>query len=81
MEKLNDDFVFKREISREEENEIRTKMRIKEAKQEGISQGKIESAKNLLTLGIDEETIMKATGLSTSEIEKIKEENKNGRNK
>ena len=83
LEKLNDDFVFKREISREEENEIRTKMRIKEAKQEGISQGisqgitqgKIEAAKNFLTLGIDEETIMKATGLSNEDMEKIKEEN------
>ena len=75
MEKLNDDFVFKREISREEENEIRTKMRIKEAKKEGISQGITQGiilvTKNLLNKGMTPKDISEATGLSTSEIEKI----------
>ena len=46
-----------------------------EAKEAGIKQGieqnKIETATNLKKLGVDIETISKATGLSKEEIEKL----------
>ena len=48
-----------------------------EAKRDGIQQGiqqeKIEIAKNLLSLNIKIDDIMKATGLTIEEIEKLKQ--------
>ncbi len=88
VEKLNDDFVFRREISREEEMKIREQMRVNEAKKEGIEEGIVKGieegkiqgieenkkaiAKNMLELGLEEEIILKATGLSKEELEKLK---------
>jgi predicted transposase/invertase (TIGR01784 family) len=55
-------------------------MKIKQGKKEGIEigekkgkkEGKIETAINLLNMGIDIETIIKATGLKQEEIEALK---------
>ncbi|MDR1962589.1 MAG: hypothetical protein LBQ50_02285, partial [Planctomycetaceae bacterium] len=38
---------------------------------EGKAEGKIETARNLKRLGVDQETISKATGLSVSEIDRL----------
>ena len=40
----------------------------------GVEKGKIEVAKNLISLGLDNETIGKATGLSIEEIERLRNE-------
>lgn len=58
-----------------EEEKIRLSMReegIKEGKIEGIKEGIIITAKNLLQMNIDIKTISKATGLSIEEIENLK---------
>ncbi|GHS88644.1 hypothetical protein AGMMS49957_10510 [Synergistales bacterium] len=39
---------------------------------QGITQGKMETATNLLSVGVDENTISKATGLSLEEIQKLR---------
>jgi predicted transposase/invertase (TIGR01784 family) len=44
-----------------------------EGKVEGKIEGKIEVAKNLISLRLDNETIVKATGLKIEEIERLKE--------
>lgn len=43
-----------------------------EGKLQGIKEGKIETARNLLKLDVDDETIIKATGLTKDEISKLK---------
>jgi predicted transposase/invertase (TIGR01784 family) len=40
---------------------------------EGKIEGKIEVAKNLISLGLDNETIVKATELKTEEVEHLRE--------
>jgi predicted transposase/invertase (TIGR01784 family) len=45
---------------------------LNKAKEEGREQGKIEVAKNLLSMGMDTLTVIKVTGLSKEDIEKIK---------
>ena len=45
--------------------------RLKGAKQEGIEQGIISVAKNLLSQNVDIDIIMKATALTKEEIEKL----------
>ncbi len=76
VEKLNSDEVFIKEISREEEMKIREQMRVKMAKKEGIEEGKTNKAnaiaKNMLESGEREEKILKYTGLSKEELEKLK---------
>lgn len=51
--------------------------RIKEAKEEGLKEGRIkekmEVAKKLLSMGIDVLTVIKVTGLSREDVEKIKD--------
>ena len=42
--------------------------------QNGLAEGKIEIAKNLIKLGINIDDIIKATGLSKEEIEKLTED-------
>ena len=50
--------------------------RMQEAKEEGVEEGKKQEretvAKNLLSLGMDNEFVIKATGLDKPEIEKLK---------
>lgn len=48
--------------------------RIEEAEERGKKEGSIIIAKNLINLGINEEDVIKATGLSKEEIKIIKEE-------
>lgn len=48
--------------------------RIEEAEERGKKEGSINIAKNLIILGIKEEDIIKATGLSKEELKRIKEE-------
>ncbi|HIR73897.1 TPA: hypothetical protein IAB95_00155, partial [Candidatus Ventrenecus avicola] len=45
-----------------------------EGEKEGEQQKAIEIAKNMLEMGIEKETIVKATGLTEEEISKVKEE-------
>jgi predicted transposase/invertase (TIGR01784 family) len=45
---------------------------IKKGKKEGEQKEKIEIAKNLLNMGFNNDQIMKATGLSLGDIEKLK---------
>jgi predicted transposase/invertase (TIGR01784 family) len=45
---------------------------IKEGMEKGIKKGINEIAKNLLNMGFNNEQIMKATGLSLENIEKLK---------
>jgi len=42
-----------------------------EGKKEGLKEGKEEVAKNLLKIGVDIETIIKSTGLTKTDIEKL----------
>ena len=51
----------------------RVKEELKE-RQNGRAEGKIEIAKNLIKLGINVDNIVKATGLSKEEIEKLTED-------
>ena len=46
--------------------------RMYEAKEEGLEEGKEFVAKNMLSLGIDDELVIKATGLDQSIIDKLK---------
>ena len=45
-----------------------------DGKREGISEGIEDTAKNLIELGIDDETISKATKLDLKTIQKLKNE-------
>ena len=62
-------------VQREEEREIALKEGIAQGKQEGISEGSyqkaIETAKNLLGLGLSVANIAQATGLTEAEIESL----------
>ena len=44
------------------------------AREEGKEEGRIEVAVNLIDLGLDNETIAKATNLSLEEIDKLRKE-------
>ena len=63
-------------VQREEEREIALKEGIAQGEASGISKGAyqkaIETAKNLLGLGLSIANIAQATGLSESEIEGLK---------
>jgi DNA repair protein RadC len=63
-------------IGQERGEKIGEKKGIKKGKIEGIKkgekQGKIETAKNLINMGIDLETIVRATGLTQKEITSLK---------
>ena len=60
-------------VQRAEEREIAFAQGISQGRSEGIAQGsyqtKIETAKNLLGLGLSIENIAQATGLSKQEVE------------
>ena len=63
-------------VQRAEEREIAFTQGISQGRSEGIAQGsyqtKLETAKNLLGLGLSIENIAQATGLSQAEVEAIK---------
>ncbi|MHB1683957.1 MAG: Rpn family recombination-promoting nuclease/putative transposase [Bacilli bacterium] len=46
----------------------------REAREEGIEEGKLETARNLLSMGLTIEQIVKATGLLASDVTKLQEE-------
>ncbi|WP_066827609.1 Rpn family recombination-promoting nuclease/putative transposase [Clostridium tepidiprofundi] len=46
---------------------------ISSAREEGIKEGIFKTAKNLLVMGMDEDTVSKATGLSVEEIKNLKQ--------
>ena len=80
LEKLNKDPEFYQYMSHEEDERKIYNSRMYEAEQKGLQEGmkkgsinkSMEIATNLKNLGTDVETISKATGLSTEEIEKLK---------
>ena len=63
-------------VQRAEEREIAFTQGIAQGRSEGITQGsyqtKLETAKNLLDLGLSIENIAQATGLCKQEVEAIK---------
>lgn len=76
VKRLNENQKFTAFMSDEEEAEKLRKTLISEAKTEGINEGAtkrgIEIARNLLKQKVSLEIIMEATGLSKTEIEKLK---------
>jgi len=46
--------------------------RMYESREEGVEEGKETVAKNMLSLGIEDELVLKATGLDQSIIDKLK---------
>ena len=71
---VNDDPEFQKYMSEEEDKRKIQNSLISEAKNEGISQGVKQTAKNLLSMNMPIEDISKATGLSIEEIKNIKED-------
>jgi DNA repair protein RadC len=59
-------------IGQERGEKIGEKKGIKKGKKQGKIEGKIETAKNLINMGIDLETIVRATGLTQKEITSLK---------
>ena len=74
LEELNEKETYEPAMTWEEDFELRLNTEKKMAKKEGINERNIEIAKNLIRLGIEDEDIVTATGLSIEEIEKLKEE-------
>ena len=81
IEKLNNDPMFINWITKEKDEQMIKNTQLYNATQEGINigisqginQGKIEIAKNLLEQNVDISIIMSATGLTKEEIEKLSE--------
>ena len=79
LERLNKNPEFYQYMTQEEDERKINNSRMYEAEQkglvnglkQGIEQNKIETATNFKNLGIDIETISKATGLSKEQIEKL----------
>ena len=72
---LNNDKEFRYVVSAEEDARLTQKLLQDYARDEGVTEGEknksIEIAKNLINLNMDIDTIVKATGLSKKEIEKL----------
>ena len=79
IEKLNNDPMFINWITKEKDEQMIKNTQLYNATQEGINigisqgitQGKIEIAKNLLEQNVDISIIMSATGLTKEEIENL----------
>ena len=69
---VNDDPEFQKYMSEEEDKKKIQNSLLSEAKEEGISQGIEQTAKNLLSMNMPLGDISKATGLSIEEINKLK---------
>ena len=88
IKRVNSNPEFREYMSAEEDNRKIENTRLHEAEErgyaegieEGLSQGRIESARNMLNDGLDSDTIVKYTGLEKDVVEKLKEE-VYGRNK
>ena len=73
VKRVNEDPRFREYMTKEEDQKKILNSLITEATAEGEKQSKIEIAKNMLDMGIEKETIVKATGLTEEEINKMKE--------
>ncbi len=71
---VNDDPEFQKYMSEEEDKKKIQNSLLSEAKEEGISQGIEQTAKNLLSMNMPLGDISKATGLSIEEINEISNE-------
>ena len=71
---VNDDPEFQKYMSEEEDKRKIQNSLLSEAKEEGISQGIEQTAKNLLSMNMPLEDISKATGLSIENLNELKKE-------
>ena len=71
---VNDDPEFQKYMSEEEDKKKIQNSLLSEAKEEGISQGIEQTAKNLLSMNMPLEDISKATGLSIENLNELKKE-------
>ena len=71
---VNDDPEFQKYMSEEEDKKKIQNSLLSEAKEEGISQGIEQTAKNLLSMNTPLEEISKATGLSIENLNELKKE-------
>jgi hypothetical protein len=65
------EIVDNKELTREKSLHERANM-ISSAKEEGIKEGIIATAKNLLVMGMDVEMVSKATGLTIENVKSLK---------
>ena len=71
---VNNDPEFQKYMSEEEDKRKIQNSLLSEAKEEGISQGIEQTAKNLLSMNMPLEDISKATGLSIENLNELKKE-------
>jgi len=71
---VNDDPEFQKYMSEEEDKKKIQNSLLSEAKEEGISQGIEQTAKNLLSMNMPLGDISKATGLSIENLNELKKE-------
>ena len=71
---VNDNPEFQKYMSEEEDKKKIQNSLLSEAKEEGISQGIEQTAKNLLSMNMPLEDISKATGLSIENLNELKKE-------
>ena len=71
---VNDDPEFQKYMSEEEDKKKIQNSLLSEAKEEGISQGIEQTAKNLLSMNMLLGDISKATGLSIENLNELKKE-------
>ena len=71
---VNDNPEFQKYMSEEEDKRKIQNSLISEAKNEGISQGVKQTAKNLLSMNMPLGDISKATGLSIENLNELKKE-------
>ena len=71
---VNDDPEFQKYMSEEEDKKKIQNSLLSEAKEEGISQGIEQTAKNLLSMNMPLGDISKATGLSIKILNELKKE-------
>ncbi|WP_083679719.1 Rpn family recombination-promoting nuclease/putative transposase [Paenibacillus sp. FSL R5-0341] len=78
LKELSEDEEFRQQYEARQKF-LRDQVSMKEgAREEGIKEGETESkrkiAMNMLNLGLDQETIVKATGLTSTEVKAIQQE-------
>ena len=71
---VNDDPEFQKYMSEEEDKKKIQNSLLSEAKEEGISQGIEQTAKNLLSMNMPLGEISKSTGLSIENLNELKKE-------
>ena len=71
VKKLNQDEDFVQFLTKEDEERLLINTLKNNSYEEGVNEGIITTAKNMLNLGIEIDKISKATGLSIEEIENL----------